>query len=91
MGMSDETWCMSCGKSQPYEDSDVTCGECERSLTIDFIESFLRHLIDKKNELEEELSANSPLFDAPAYHYLEGKVETISDILLELEDRYRNA
>jgi len=91
MGLYDEdTWCQACGKGLPYSENDVTCGECENQYSIDFIESFLRYLANRKNEFEEELSANSPLFDAPTYHYLEGKVETISEILLELEDRYRN-
>lgn len=28
MGMRDESWCSSCGCSQPYSADEVVCGEC---------------------------------------------------------------
>ncbi|NCW72951.1 MAG: hypothetical protein EBW12_08175 [Actinobacteria bacterium] len=28
MGMYDESWCSSCGCSQPYSPDEVTCGAC---------------------------------------------------------------
>lgn len=28
MGLYDESWCVDCGKSQPYSDEDVVCGTC---------------------------------------------------------------
>ena len=28
MGLYDESWCGSCGKSQPYSEDEVICGEC---------------------------------------------------------------
>ena len=28
MGLYDESWCVDCGKSQPYSPDDVVCGDC---------------------------------------------------------------
>jgi hypothetical protein len=87
MGMRDESWCMSCGKSQPYQDSDVTCGECENQYSIDFIESFLTYLGNQVKELE---SKKFPDGDTNSVIHMNGQILATKEILLELEDRFRN-
>lgn len=47
MGMYDESWCNSCGKSIPYtdkEDYEAYCGECA---SIDVVESLL-HFVEER-------------------------------------------
>ena len=46
MGMRDESWCGSCGTSQPYSDSDVTCGSCVADTLEDFIANFDKYISD---------------------------------------------
>jgi hypothetical protein len=46
MGMTDESWCDSCGTSLPYSDSDVTCGSCVADTLEEFIAKFDKYLSD---------------------------------------------
>ena len=46
MGMYDESWCDSCGTSQPYSENDVTCGSCVADTLEDFIAKFDKYLSD---------------------------------------------
>ena len=46
MGMTDESWCDSCGTSLPYSDTDVTCGSCVSDTLEDFIAKFDKYLSD---------------------------------------------
>ena len=46
MGMYDESWCDSCGTSQPYSDTDVTCGSCVGDTLEEFIAKFDKYLSD---------------------------------------------
>ena len=46
MGMTDESWCDSCGTSLPYSDTDVTCGSCVADTLEDFIAKFDKYLSD---------------------------------------------
>ena len=46
MGMYDESWCGSCGTSQPYSDTDVTCGSCVADELESFIAKFDKYLSD---------------------------------------------
>ena len=44
--MYDESWCDSCGTSQPYSEDDVTCGSCVVDTLEDFIAKFDKYLSD---------------------------------------------
>jgi len=46
MGMYDESWCDSCGTSQPYSENDVTCGSCVADELESFIGKFDKYLSD---------------------------------------------
>ena len=46
MGMTDESWCDSCGTSLPYSDNDVTCGSCVADTLEDLIAKFDKYLSD---------------------------------------------
>jgi hypothetical protein len=46
MGMNDESWCDSCGTSQPYSEDDVTCGSCVADELESFIGKFDKYLSD---------------------------------------------
>ena len=46
MGMYDESWCDSCGTSQPYSEDDVTCGSCVADELESFIGQFDKYLSD---------------------------------------------
>ena len=46
MGMYDESWCDSCGTSQPYSEDDVTCGSCVADELESFIGKFDKYLSD---------------------------------------------
>ena len=46
MGMYDESWCDSCGTSQPYSENDVTCGSCVADTLEEFIAKFDKYLSD---------------------------------------------
>ena len=52
MGMYDESWCDSCGTSQPYSDTDVTCGSCVVDTLEDFIAKFDKYLSDVLKDKE---------------------------------------
>ena len=90
--MRDESWCATCGGHIEFtEDESTNCGPCEREFAINCIESMLVWVENRKNELEQELSNTSELQELPRYTYLEGAVETATEILLELQDKYVNA
>lgn len=98
MGMHDESWCDACGTSLPYSEDDVTCGSCEKEFAIDFIESFLNYLSKYVKDLikvsKEATDDNVSLNDDEYFEsdeYYRGAIESGREILLELEDRYRNA
>ncbi len=46
MGMTDESWCDSCGTSLPYSENDVTCGSCVGDTLEEFIAKFDKYLSD---------------------------------------------
>ena len=72
MGLYDESWCVDCGKSQPYSPDDVVCGECTseayESRSTKLIEYMNLHLISLMQDLEqlenqmEQLDENSKDF-----------------------------
>ena len=61
MGMYDESWCNSCGKSIPYtdkEDYEAYCGECASIDTMDtlryFVEERIKDLTEKREQYQLE-------------------------------------
>ena len=44
--MNDESWCDSCGTSQPYSENDVTSGSCVADTLEEFIAKFDKYLYD---------------------------------------------
>ena len=63
MGLRDESWCSDCGKSQPYSEDDVVCGECtseayeQRSnQLINYIKLHLISLEQDSQEVQESLN-----------------------------------
>ena len=57
MGMRDESWCVDCGKSQPYSPDDVVCGTCTaeayESRSNQLIEYIKLHLISLEQDIEK--------------------------------------
>lgn len=57
MGMYDESWCASCGCSQPYSKDEVVCGNCTseayESRSGKLVEYMKIHLISLEQDLEE--------------------------------------
>ena len=57
MGMRDESWCVDCGKSQPYSPDDVVCGSCTseayESRSNQLINYMKLHLISLEQDLEK--------------------------------------
>ncbi len=72
MGMRDESWCVDCGKSQPYSPDDVVCGSCTseayESRSNQLINYMKLHLISLMQDMEaleeqmEQLDMNSKDF-----------------------------
>jgi len=52
MGMYDESWCDSCGTTQPYSETDVTCGSCVADELESFIAKFDKYLSDVLKDKE---------------------------------------
>ena len=61
MGMYDESWCDSCGTSQPYSEDDVTCGSGVADELESFIGQFDKYLsdllIDKQSFVVQDIRA----------------------------------
>jgi len=57
MGMRDESWCVDCGKSQPYSPDDVVCGSCTseayESRSNQLINYMKLHAISLEQDLEK--------------------------------------
>ena len=82
MGMRDESWCSSCGCSQPYSPDDVICGECatesadiRSNQAIQYIKLHLISLEQDSEELNKEMMNNDDL-DSDEYKDME--IEDIS-------------
>lgn len=88
MGMTDESWCMSCGTSLPYSENDTSCGDCVIDTVEDLMAGIFLYLTNLKGELEERLE----LADGadPIFHYLEGAVETVVEVESKINEMYRN-
>ena len=57
MGMRDESWCSDCGKSQPYSETEVICGDCTseayESRSGKLIEYMKLHILSLNQDLEQ--------------------------------------
>ena len=79
MGMRDESWCVDCGKSQPYSPDDVVCGSCTseayESRSNHLIEYIKLHLISLEQDIEklsdemEKVDMNSKAFNDMDFEY----------------------
>lgn len=79
MGMRDESWCGSCGCSQPYSEDVVTCGNCEAEYnekrSLELINYIKLHLISIEQDLEtlseemDKLDMNSKAFNELDFDY----------------------
>ena len=95
--MHDESWCGSCGTSLPYADHDVFCGSCVSDDFEKFVGSLIKYLgnhVERLIRTSEEAKAGVELdedeyFESDAYY--QGAIETAREILLEIEERFRNA
>jgi hypothetical protein len=92
MGMYDESWCSSCGCSQPYSEDEVTCGECVTQDTnqsnITLIEYIKIFLVSLKQDLEDAQN-NIPIpddehFESDDYYY--GMMDATKHILSVASD-----
>ena len=82
MGIKDESWCVDCGKSQPYSDEDVVCGQCtseayelRSNLAVNYMNL---HLISLKQDAEKVNQAMDYVIDMNSDEYKELEIEDIS-------------
>ena len=87
MGMHDESWCDSCGTSLPYSENDVSCGSCVADYFEKFVAKFMSYLNEYKDELKKDFEIATEVDMA---NYYDGAYEAVSNILTELEERFRN-
>ena len=98
MGMRDESWCSDCGKSQPYSETEVICGNCtgeayEKRL-IKVIEYIKLHIISLEQDIEKlsdemkKVDMNSKAFNDMDFEYnnLSGQTIAARHILSVVED-----
>ena len=81
MGMRDESWCGSCGKSQPYSEDEVICGECTSDAyeirsgqLYQYMNLHLISLMQDTDKLEDQMEAIDPA--SKDYEYMD--IEMIS-------------
>ena len=98
MGLRDESWCSDCGKSQPYSEDDVVCGECTSEAyekrSIQLINYMKLHLISLEQDLEElsekieQVDENSKSFKSmdEEYLYLSGQIKGTGYLLSVARD-----
>lgn len=86
MGMYDESWCNSCGKSIPYtdkEDYEAYCGECASIDVMDtlrhFVESRIADLTQKRHQSQSE-------GDYENDDYMAGAIDAYDIVRMQLED-----
>mgnify|MGYP003330597387 CR=1 FL=1 len=82
MGLYDESWCVDCGKSQPYSPDDVVCGNCTadayESRSTKLIEYMKLHLISLEQDSEELQSYFNSVEDFETDEYRQKEIEDIS-------------
>ena len=81
MGMRDESWCVDCGKSQPYSEDDVVCGTCTaeayESRSTKLIEYMKLHLISLEQDSEKIWNAMDQIDDLNSDEYESLNIEDI--------------
>ena len=81
MGLYDESWCVDCGKSQPYSPDDVVCGDCTseayESRSIKLIEYMKLHLISLEQDSEKIWNAMDQIDDLNSDEYESLNIEDI--------------
>ena len=67
MGLRDESWCVDCGKSQPYSEDEVICGDCTSNAyetrsnqLYQYMNLHLISLMQDTDELEDQMEAIDP-------------------------------
>lgn len=78
MGMYDESWCSSCGKSQPYSDEEVTCGECAQEESGKLINYMKIHLLSLEQDSEKINAEMNLIEDWGSKEYRDLEIEDIS-------------
>ena len=81
MGMRDESWCVDCGKSQPYSDEEVVCGTCtgeayemRSGKLINYMNLHLISLMQDSQILNDKMEE----VDMGSHEYDELEIEDIS-------------
>ena len=76
MGMRDESWCSSCGCSQPYSEDEVICGECateqsdiKSNKLIEYMKLHLISLEQDQAQLSDKMEAMDP--NSKDFNYLD--------------------
>jgi NMD protein affecting ribosome stability and mRNA decay len=81
MGLYDESWCVDCGKSQPYSPDDVVCGDCTseayESRSVKLIEYMKLHLISLDQDSEKIWNAMDQIDDLESDEYEELNIQDI--------------
>ena len=81
MGLYDESWCVDCGKSQPYSEDDVVCGSCTsdayESRSTKLIEYMKLHLISLEQDSEKIWNAMDQIDDLNSDEYERLNIEDI--------------
>ena len=81
MGLRDESWCSDCGKSQPYSETDVICGDCTGEAydkrSIQAIEYIKLHIINLEQDSEKIWNAMDQIDDLESDEYEMLNIEDI--------------
>ena len=64
MGMYDESWCSSCGCSQPYSPDEVTCGACATESADMQSNKLIEYMKIHQISLQQDLEKLSEQMDA---------------------------
>ena len=98
MGMYDESWCSSCGCSQPYSADEVVCGNCTSEAyeirSGKLVEYMKIHLISLEQDLAnvsdkmEALDPNSKDFNYLdiEYNWISGQITAATHLLSVASD-----
>ena len=82
MGLYDESWCVDCGKSQPYSPDDVVCGDCTseayESRSTKLVEYMKLHLISLEQDSVKIQDEMDNIEDLESDEYKDLEIEDIS-------------
>ena len=81
MGIKDESWCVDCGKSQPYSEDDVVCGQCTSEAyeirSNKLVEYMKLHLTSLEQDSEKIWNAMDQIDDLESDEYEELNIQDI--------------